>query len=294
MLTCERCHATFVPTKGVVEVTTLSVLCPTCLAEHQAAKAARRAGKVAAPAPAPAAPARPPAVPSRPPAVPARPPAVAARPPATPAPAVATATAPKAEPRGTAPAAARREARKPAARERGRKNAPREASQISTDLKKKGKREIVVAFTSAGLVMVLAGVVLWKVLAQKRAEAAEIQAQEERVEAFRSEFMGIDIQTEEGAQRLLVLAEEQKAQWTDADFASDVVNRTAKAKTYLEGLEEKRVLTQRLEEIEGVLARASEIAPSELAEQRRRLDELASKTQMLGAEFAARVAKDRA
>ena len=106
--------------------------------------------------------------------------------------------------------------------------------------------------------------------------------------------MGIDIQTEEGAQRLLVLAEEQKAQWTDADFASDVVNRTAKAKTFLEGLEEKRVLTQRLEEIESVLARASEIAPSELAEQRRRLDELASKTQMLGAEFAARVAKDRA
>jgi hypothetical protein len=326
MLTCEKCKATFPPAQQVTEVTSLRVLCPACLAEHQAAKA-RRARELAAleQKPAPAAPPARPAPPATRPQA-STPAAEHRRAPAPAEPAKPRAAAAPVRPRERSterqaerPGAARagageqRSRAQPAAlpREEGkapdkraRKGAAEPAPKAkrsrgerehhaSDELKKQGTREIVVAFAGAGLVLVVAGVVLWKVLDKKRAEAAETQARLDKIEAFRSEFMGFDITSEEGAKLLLAFAEGQKAQWEDAEFAADVVTRTAKAKTFLQSLEERRTLTQRLDEIEAALARADELSPGELAEQRRRLEELAPRGEIVGADFVARLAQDR-
>src|SRR5262249_5300437 len=138
-----------------------------------------------------------------------------------------------------------------------------------------------------------AGGVLYKVLGQKHAEAAEEQARKDKIENFRQAFMALDLATEDGAKHLIDYAEQNKATWEPTDFSVDVVSRTAKAKTFLEGLEERRTLNQRLEAVEATLTKAAELPPSEMAEARRRLEEIATKADFVGPEFVTRVAKDR-
>ncbi|NOT30352.1 MAG: hypothetical protein HOP15_07880, partial [Planctomycetes bacterium] len=174
------------------------------------------------------------------------------------------------------------------------KKTPVDAEELRRDLKKKGSRELIVSFAVAFVVFVVAGVVLWKVLGQKKAEQAAAEAYQDRVQDFKTKFMAFDIQEETSAKQLIAFAEEHKALANSLeDFASEVVSRVAKAKTFLEGLEQRRDLEQRLTAIEQALANAAQLAPIDLAEQRRRLDELAAKAGIGGPEFVARVARDR-
>jgi len=205
----------------------------------------------------------------------------------------------------SAPAAAASAPRRPAASSEAAKPAgPRalparttkkkkpEIELASRDLKKKGSREMLMAYVAVVVVCGAAGIILWQVMGKKSAEKAAEEAVLTRIETFRKTFMDMTIDTEDGAKAMIAYADENKPTWQQQDFAGDVMSRTAKAKDFLDREEKRRALEQRLQEIEAVMARAAELPPSELAEQRRRLDELASQTGM-GADFAARVAKDR-
>ncbi len=313
MLTCEKCGVSFKQPETVVEVTSLRVLCPTCAAERAAAKASKAAAAAAPRGEAVPAATRASAAGVRP-SLPTQPRATvndfpppgtlqpsrkeepgAARPalPRRPAGEVGSSPGPR---HSTQAAAGRAPAspgpvKKPVARKH-KKHVDLD-TLASSQLKKRGSRESLLAFGSAVVVIAIAGVVLWKVLGRKKEEAAVERARLERIENFRASFMAFDLATEEGAQRLIAFADENKPIWNEQEFAAEVMTRTAKAKTFLEGLEERRTLTARLEEIEGIMARAAELPPGDLAEQRRRLEEVAAKADLVGTEFVARVNKDR-
>jgi hypothetical protein len=298
MLTCEKCGKSFEQPDGqVVEVTSLRVLCPACAAARAAAKArqtapsgvhasgeARTKEAPSASIPAKKVQARPDSTQARPASAHVRPDPATARP--KPAPASAART-PTPGPRSAAPA--------PAQRKPEKKHRIDSDSLASHDLHKKGSREIWLSFGVAVLVFAVAGGVLWKVLGQKAAEKAESDRIQAKVDDFRNTFRAIDISTEEGARQLIVCGDENKPIWENRDdLGSEVINRIAKAKDFLERLEVQKELLQRLDAIEQVMARAAELPPSELAEQLRRLDELKAKASIVGADFEARIDKDRA
>ena len=302
MQTCETCGAQFEPSENVQEVTSLRILCQKCAAERAAAKARRAQPAATAPkagAPSAARPVSPPATarpaprstnaaprserPERPaPEIPAQ--RVVERP-ARPVPLTTPAAAarpPHAAANNAAPArpAALRKKKKP------------EIELHSGDLKKRGSREMLIAYVAAVVVIVAAGGVLWKVLAKKGAEAKAFEEARARVTHFRDTFMAMNIDTEDGAKQLIVYVDENKPLWTAEDFASEVITRTAKAKNLLEREEKSRGLRQRLAEVEAVMAKASELPPNELAEARRKLGDLAAEPPTVGADFVAQVAKD--
>jgi hypothetical protein len=268
MATCEKCGVTFEPSKDVVEVTSLRVLCPSCFAARQAAKAAKTAvpvsqtAAVASAAPAAARPS--PASPH--PAPPAKP--VAAKPAAVPA--------------KPAPA---RVARAP------KKHRIDASTLESHELSKKQGRSALIGFIVAVVILAVAGVTLWKVMGIHKSERDVQAAYQAKLDKFREDFQAIDISNEEGANRLVAFVdlEENQALWKAADYAPDVVSRRAKAKTFLEQQAERQGLLDRLSAIENALAQAATIAPAELAEQRRRIEELIPKADFLGAEFPSRM-----
>jgi hypothetical protein len=280
MQTCEKCSASFEPPKDVTEVTSLRILCPKCAAERAAAKAAR----TVAPASQPVSAAAKVAAPSAPKAAPKP---VAEKPPEA-VPAARVVKSSKADATGPKDAAPAKPAKRPAKHKHHV-----DTEELHERLQKKGSREVLFAFIGAVVMLTAAGVVLWKVLGQHQDEAKAAQAYQDRVEAFKAKYQAYDIEAEATAKELIRFADENKELWFNADFASDVMGRVAKAKTNLENQEEKRTLEQRLAEVEAILAKAAEIPPSELAEQRRRLDELTARSGVAGAEFQARLAKDR-
>jgi len=174
--------------------------------------------------------------------------------------------------------------------------APKKKKEIelaSKDLKKKGTRELLVAIGVAFLVFAVAGGVLWKVMGTHKAENDAEQARLARIEDFRVKFFGLPMDNEEQAAALITFAEENRPIWLEEPFATDVVSRQAKARDFIETQQKRRELTQRLDGIEAILAKAAELPPSELAEMRRGLEELAGRAEIMGAEFLARVSKDR-
>ncbi|MSR61201.1 MAG: zinc ribbon domain-containing protein [Planctomycetes bacterium] len=278
MSTCENCGKSFELQESLAEVTSLRVLCPQCGAERAAAKA-RKAAVPASGRPAQAKPAAAPA------AAPKAPPPSAAQKAAAPA------------PKSAAPMPAKKLQTRAEAAEAAAKAAPKKAKPeielASRNLQKRGSRELLIAFAVAVVIFAVAGGVLWMVLDQKKAEQATRDAYSAQVKKFKADFQAFDIETEDGATRLIAFQEEQKPLWKDLDFAGEVVNRTAKAHTNLERREQQQELRRRLEEIEAVMAKAAELKPNELADQLRRLDELKLKVGVLDdPEFWARVDKD--
>lgn len=318
MLTCEKCGVSFEQPESTVEVTSLRVLCPECMAERAAAKA-RTAGVASSPpaarpaAPAPAARAIPAAsvrksVDASPEKAKAAPmpaprPAPAARPAQTSAPAPKPTAAGRpalakpldGKPVPSKPAAGKGPAPAPAkAKAKPKEHVEHDLEGIHRSLEKKGSRELIIAFVVSFVVFAAAGVAFWKVREKKDAEQAAIDAYAASVKDFKDTFGAMDIQSEAGATQLIAFAEEKKALWQEMeDYAGEVVSRVAKAKTFLEGLTQRRDFERRLTEIEQTLAGAAELAPTDLAEQRRRLDELAARAEIGGADFVARVARDR-
>jgi len=289
MLTCENCGKSFEPPANrMVEVASLRVLCPSCSAARAAAKARQTSAAGVRPSgEARVKDASTSSIPAK--KVHARPEPVSARaeqPPAHSKPATQAPAGP-----GAAPGP-----RKPATNQLPDKKHKLDVDSLaSKNLQKKGSREIWLSFGVAVLVFAVAGGVLWKVLGQKAAEKAESDRIQAEVDGFRNEFRSLDITTEDGARRLIAHGEENKRIWEEREeLGAEVIGRTAKAKDFLERLESQRELTQRLEAIEQVMARAAELPPSELAEQLRRMDELKLKAAIVGPEFDARLDKDRA
>jgi hypothetical protein len=323
MQTCEKCGVSFEEPDQLVEVTSLRVLCPHCAAERAAAKA-RKAGPSAPPPAAPpaqnAAPAgaRDPARAARStapsPASRAASPAPAPR--AAPVPASAPTPAPRAAPAPAARSAQPIPARKlePARAVRAAEPATKTATVASRSkrkpdspakhtidpedlrrgLQKKGSREMIIAGVVCVVVFAFAGFMWVKVREKKDSEAAAEQAYRDRVETFKTEFRAFEIETEAGARALIAYADENKTLASSLDdFSSEVVGRVAKARTFLDMLARRTDLEQRVNDIEQTLARAAELTPGELAEQRRRLEELSTQAEIGGAEFVLRVANDR-
>lgn len=286
MLTCENCGKSFErPADQLLEVTTLRVLCSPCSAARAAAKARKASSAVRPGSEARLAPPSSTSIPAK--KVQARPePELASvRPRSSP---------PSASTTGSSTGSSARMDR-PTPKDKKKKKKIDVETLASKKLQKRGTREILVAFGAAALVFAVAGFVLWKVLGQKAAEQAEFDRIQAALDGFRNEFRSIDITTEEGAQHLIEFGEENRPIWGELDeLGTEVVSRSAKAKDFLAQIATKRELMQRLEAIEQVMARAAELPPSELAEQLRRMDELKPKAGIVGAEFEARLDRDRA
>jgi hypothetical protein len=301
MQTCENCGASFEPNDSVVEVTSLRILCPKCLAERQAAKA-RKALQASAPshaarteAPAP----RAPGAASAPRAAPAP---AAGRPVASKPADRQSSAAPAARPRPTesarseasSKAAAPASPPPPVPARKAVKGSSKKKQRVEThsseEIQKKSSREVLVAFLIAFVILGVAGGALYKAYLKKTSEETADRKHKEEIETFRATFMAMDMTTEEGATALVAFGAENKPKWEVEEFAGEVVSRTAKAKNFLEAAEERRKVVQRMEAVEAVLARAAELQPSELAEPRRQLEEIAARAELVGPEFVQRVA----
>jgi len=287
MLTCENCGKSFEePANRMVEVTSLRVLCPSCSAARAAAKARQGSSSAGRPS----SETRTKDAPST--SIPAK----------KVQPRLETAPPPRPKTASLAPAASAStnsspRSGKPVSTTRLPEKKPKldVDSLASHNLSKKGSREIWVSFGVAVVVFAIAGGVLWRVLGQKAQEKADREAIQAKVDGFRDKFRSLDITTEDGARQLIAFGEENKPIWEEREeLGTEVVNRTAKAKDFLERAEAQKELIQRLDAIELVMAGAAALAPSELAEQLRRMDELKPKAGIVGAEFEARLDKDRA
>ena len=300
MLTCEKCDATFDPAEGVVEVTSLRVLCPTCLAEHQAAKArqaregADRAARARTAARGePAARARP-RLPKRTAAGGTRTRPRPARPPAAQVRASHCAAAPRPSrrpmPRRLAgrgpPRAAPGRGRRPA---RAAGKEPQERTSSATPDQHRSQEEgqardrdrVRRRRPGAGRGRrACCGRCSGRSAPRPRRSRREL----DRVEAFRSEFMGIDIPTEEGAAAPARVrrGEEGPVEPTRTSPPRSSAARPRPRPSSRASRSERDADPAPRGRSRPSSARASELAPSELAEQRRRLDELAPKAEIAG------------
>ncbi len=316
---CEKCSVSFSLPEGPVEVVTTRVLCPACLREYRAAKAAKVASLQKAPTqktptqqtptqkapstnqrpaqPHAAAPPRPrTALDAEPGALPpAR--AVGKRPLA---PSESLARPKNAQPRSTLPAKPisakrpsepakleRRPARKPS---RDREFIARETQA----LKKRESRTLWIGGITALVLMAAAGGVVWMVVGKKTAEQEAFAAAKKRVDDFYAQFQAMEMTTEEEAQALVNFAEQNQDIWRTEEIAPDVNSRMAKAKNTIDRMREVTSLLERLAKIEEVLKTPETQSAEALAEERRKLDELEAKAGMVGDEFVARVKAARA
>jgi uncharacterized membrane-anchored protein YhcB (DUF1043 family) len=323
---CETCHASFEESEGPVEVVTTRILCQACMAEYQAAKAARKAGRGAASAPASAATARAATPPARTPAptAPAEDARRSAGAPPTPRPAAPE--APKSAPvkptgapaaRTAAPAAARPASpaakkvvapaeAKPVAKPAGtggagRMPAPKKRAAdlefIKSETEALKRREKRTIWIGAGLALVLLGVAGGAVavaLGKRKADEEALAAYRKSVEDFHAAFMAIDITTEAGCQQAIALGDEKRSLWENEDIAPEIQSRHAKAKTTLELLVERKSLLERLAQVQQTLADTSQASSESLAETRRVLDDLESRSSVIGTEATAQVGALRA
>ncbi len=303
---CEKCSVSFSLPDGPVEVVTTRVLCPACLREYRAAKAAKvsslrptsstnqRPGQThAAPPPRPRTALD--AEPERAAPPPARP--VVKKPLASPE---SLARPKNAQPRSGLPAkpTSAKRAPEPAMLER------RPAKKSSLDrefiaretqaLKRRESRTLWIGGITALLLMAAAGGVVWVVVGKKTAEKEAFAAAKKRIDDFYAQFQAMEMTTEEQAQALVNFAEQNQAIWEIAEIAPDVNSRMAKARNTIDRMREVTSLLERLGKIEGVLKTPETQSAEALAEERRKLDELEAKAGMVGDEFVARVKAARA
>jgi hypothetical protein len=318
---CEVCSVSFQEADGPVEVVTTRVLCPSCLADYQKAKAARKAaaaGRTTAPsatsgAPPPrnSSPHAPRAAASEvPKSIPVKPlnsvPATrAATPPAArpAAPASKKVALPPAPAANDAPPSPAPVAKKPALAPppaTARKPLPKKRSTdvefIHRETEALRKRESRIVWIGAGLALVMllvAGGVVWVVLGKRAKDEAIQQAHRDEVAAFYTTFMAIDITTEEGCTQAIAFADEKRSLWEPEDIAPEVQSRYAKAKTTLDLLVEKKSLLERLAQVEATLGDPSAVPADQLLEIRRVIDDLEAKGSVIGTEALARLGTAR-
>jgi hypothetical protein len=276
MQTCESCGASFEPKDDLTEVTSLRILCPPCARARAEAKARKaQAGSKPAASPAPATPAAGAKLAS----AAGKAPRKAEAPPPAPAKAIPAKPAPKAAP---AKASA-----KPAPK------APHhevDVAELRQRQKQKGMREVWLSLLGVA-VMGGATFYVYKVVTkEKDAVAAFEKDAKDRLENFTTTFAGMSIDTKEGAEALIAYGEANKDIWEEIPtLAPDTISRIAKAKNFLEALAERTTLTARLDEIQAGLAGGASAAPQEIAELRRRLDEIAPRAEALGSDLLERV-----
>ncbi|HEX6863610.1 MAG TPA: hypothetical protein VF414_12375, partial [Thermoanaerobaculia bacterium] len=238
MQTCENCGASFEPNDSVVEVTSLRILCPTCLAERKAAKARKAA--LQAQAPGRAASSETPAPRARPSAGHApsahAPGTGASRPAARPedktgSPALradgAARPRPAASARSEAPAPAATPAAPasppPVPARKAVKGSSKKKQRVEThsseEIKKKSSREVLVASLIAFVILAVAGGALYMAYVKKTREDTAEREKAEKIETFRSTFMAMEMTTEDGAKALIAFGEENKPQWETQEFA---------------------------------------------------------------------------
>jgi hypothetical protein len=285
-------------------------------AQPARASAANPASPAPRPATAPAATPKPAARPNPGPAtpVPARkpppnPPAAAA--PATPVPARALAAKPaplperaapaKAPPSPTKPAPA---PAKPALQARGKRavdeeehdedEQPRHSKDVERGAQLLRKKESKVTAIMWVLALVLTGVASAAVYVMKerqKKEADARQAHADEVKALWDQMEGFDISTDEGAQQMILLADDKRELWSGEAIEGDVTSRRAKAAKNLEISAERKSLRDRLTAIETALQDPEALSAETLAQQRRNIEELepAARVELVGAEYLSKL-----
>jgi hypothetical protein len=231
----------------------------------------------------------PPRVSAPPPRAPAANSAAPAK--ATPArPAAAKEAPPKAPPpRPSAKAA-------PAARERAPRD--RDDEERSGDvergaklLRKKESKATTLGWVVALVLTGVAGAAVYYVRDKQHKEKAVQDAHRAEVKAFWDQLQAFDITTDEGAQQAILLADAKSTLWHGEEIEGDVTGKRAKAAQYLEISAERKSLRERLTAIEQELQDLESLSAEELADQRRKIEELepAAKVELVGAEYVSKL-----
>jgi hypothetical protein len=301
MPVCENCQSTFVESKGLVEITSLRVLCPKCVAEREAKRAARAGresvaqpmrveaagkGRVGGPSSRAAndgAPAQ--KTERRAPPVPARPAN------ARPAPAAPASKEVKEAP-ASPPPAKKPEAKRPSAKSK-RGIDYEHIREETEELRRRANRPILIGYGISAVVVIVCSVVLYIVFAKKKKEHDAQVAHQALMDGFKADLAAFDLTTEEGDKGLLAYVEEHKDLAETEEMATEVLSRSSTARLNLQGIEDRRDLTNKLVAIETELARADQISSESLAEQRRQLEDITPKLAILPPEFTTRAATAR-
>ncbi len=310
MSTCEKCGIEFTPSDELVEVASMRVLCPTCAAARRVEKQREAAARAAASGPRPPAPARPSV---------ATPPLPAVRPAAAPPAAAAPSARRPAEtrPAGVRPAAdAGQPASAPAARaaaagaRRPEAAAPRPAAsarrrddhegpahpaqrQVHAHHAVKTDKSVIFGWVAAAIFIVGASVVVIKVKLTKDAKHAAEVVHAEKVKGVHDKLMAFDAMQPVSAAELIAFAESSKAVWEREPSCDDVSSRLAIARNTLETDRQRIEMRLRMDEVENALGKPEDRTSDELVDIRRRIDDLEPRSNIVGNEFAARVAAAR-
>jgi hypothetical protein len=171
---------------------------------------------------------------------------------------------------------------------------PQRSEDVERGARLLRKKESKVTLLVWVVALVLAGVSGTAVyISQKRQneQRAVEQAHKDSVQALWAQMLALDISTDEGAQQMILLADEKKDLWSRELIAGDVTSRRAKAATNLQISAERKSLRDRLAAIETALADLESLSADQLAEQRRNIEELelAARVELVGAEFLAKL-----
>jgi len=278
MATCEKCGTSFTMPPQTGEVTSARVLCPPCAAERQAAKAAARATAARSTTGARAAAAQAPAPPAARPAPP--PPLPVARP--TPPPArPTTPPAPANHPTGAT------SARRPTTARSTRRESVIVQAQVN--------RTTTIGMIAAGAVVLIAAVIVAIYFATDKAKKTAEQQRIDEIKAFHKSLTDLDLSNVENAQKaLLVLAEDAKKekpiqQEDYKNYSKEYQSIRVRAQQTIDQDTERKDVARRLKIVEDLLASPETRTSDELADARRKIEELEPKQDLMGAEFTAKL-----
>lgn len=146
----------------------------------------------------------------------------------------------------------------------------------------------------AGVLTVLAIVVVVVIRGRKADEQARFEEQERRLDAFAAEIRGYDLGVEADCTKAIQRAEAMTSLWKSTRIAGEVTDIVTRSRTAAESLKERRELLARLEAVEETLKDPGALSSDRLEEAKRKLDDLESRASVVGAEFLARLGVARA
>lgn len=177
--------------------------------------------------------------------------------------------------------AARRAAAAPEARE------PRPAAGV---LDSSAKIGLVVTAVLAIVVFTAVALIARKKASERRALAAY----EKQVSDLHQELLAFNMEDEASARRLVQTAKDKENLWREHRLAGDIQSLVSRATASMEMGRERREALERFAEIERKLESPEKLAPDELKDMRRTLEELEAQIALGGAELVARSSLARA
>ncbi len=129
---------------------------------------------------------------------------------------------------------------------------------------------------------------------KKASERKAVAAYEKQVSDLHQELLAFNLEEEASARRLVQLAKDKEGLWREHRLAGDIQSLVSRAAASMETGRERRESLERFAEIERKLESPDKLAPDELKDMRRTLEELEVQIGLGGAELVARFSLARA